>query len=199
MNERERREDILQLDVAPENLTDRIRQQVADMLEKPLRLWERLLVALVAVSTLAGSVVICSILLLKTDLAAVQRFSLLAALLLAGLGAVWCFSTLRRGVLRPATDDVLLEGVVWAFFVVVVCWEMFLHRGEGAMTDVIAAIALVGFPFTWGRVRAAELRTRETILRIALYSMDRGQDAAPDPAPRESGGIATPQPRPAPF
>jgi hypothetical protein len=59
MNERERREDILQLDVAPENLTDRIRQQVADMLEKPLRLWERLLVALVAVSTLAALLPVC--------------------------------------------------------------------------------------------------------------------------------------------
>jgi hypothetical protein len=192
MNERERREDILQLDVAPEHLAGRIRQQIADMLEKPLRLWERLLVALVAVSTLAGSVVICSILLLRTDLVAVQRFYLFVALLLASLGIVWSLSTLRRGVLRPATDDVLMEGVVWAFFVAVVCWELLMDRGDGAMADAIAAIVLVGFPFTWSRVRAAELRTRETILRIALHSLDRNQDTAPDSTQGGSGGIATP-------
>jgi membrane associated rhomboid family serine protease len=192
MDPRERREDILELDVAPEHLTDRIRQQIVDMLEKPLRLWERLLVALVAVSTLAGSVVICSMLLLRIDLDAAQRFYLFAALLLGVLGAVWSLSVLRRGVLRPATDDVLVEGVVWAFFAVVVCWELFVDRGEGAMTDVIAAIVLVGFPFTWGRVRAAELRTRETMLRIALHSLERDQDAAPGSTQGGSGGIATP-------
>ncbi|HUU53856.1 MAG TPA: hypothetical protein VMY87_02960, partial [Armatimonadota bacterium] len=115
-----------------------------------------------------------------------------AALLLASLGVVWSVSTLRRGVLHPATDDVLMEGVVWAFFVVVVCWEIFLQRGEGAMADVIAAIVLVGFPITWDHVRAAELRTRETILRIALHSLDRDQDTAPDSTQGGSGGIATP-------
>ena len=192
MDPRERREDILELDVAPEHLTDSIRQQLADMIEKPMRLWERVIVGLVAVSTVAGGVVICSLLALKTDLTAVQRFYLFAALLLGVLGAVWSLSVLRRGVLHPATDDVLLEAVVWGFFVVVVCWEIFLQRGEGAMADVIAAIVLVGFPFTWGRVRAAELRTRETILRIALYSLDRGQEAAPGSTQGGSGGIGTP-------
>ena len=108
-------------------------------------------------------------------------------------------STLKRGVLRPAKDDVVMEGVVWAFFVVVVCWELLLDRGAGAMADVIAAIVLVGFPFTWGRVRAAELRTRETILRLALHSLDRGRDAAPDSAQHGSGSMATPRPRPEPF
>jgi len=192
MDPRERREDILELDVAPEHLAGRIRQQIADMLEKPLRLWERLLVALVAAVSLAGGMIMCGLLLFGSDLAAVQRFYLFAALLLASLGVVWSVSTLRRGVLHPATDDVLMEGVVWAFFVVVVCWEIFLQRGEGAMADVIAAIVLVGFPITWDHVRAAELRTRETILRIALHSLDRDQDTAPDSTQGGSGGIATP-------
>jgi hypothetical protein len=197
MNPRERREDILGLDVAPDHLTDSIRQQLAGMLERPMRLWERLVIGLVAVSTVAGSIVICSLLALKPDLAGVQRFYLFAALLLGGLGAVWSLCLLKRGVFRPTADDVLLEGVVWAFFGIVVCWEIFLHRGEGAMTDVIAAIVLVGFPFTWSRVKAAELRTRETVLRLALYSLDRAQAAAPEAAAREAGGAATPRARPA--
>ena len=195
MNERDRREDFLQLDVMPGDLTERLRQQVADMLEKPLRLWERLVIAWVAGLSVVGGMIACGILLLRTDLAEVQRFHLFLALLLASLGAVWSFSTLRRGVLRPAKDEVPMQGVVWAFFVIVVCWELLLGRGEGAMADVIAAIVLVGFAFTWDRVRAAELRTRETILRMALHCLDRGQDAAPGSAQSGTGSIGTPRPR----
>jgi hypothetical protein len=147
-----------------------------DMLQQPLRLWERLLLAWAAV-LMVGLALFCGIMLFRTDLAAGQRFYLLVALPLAGVVVVWSFSTLRRGTRRPTKDDVLIEWAQWLFFTVVVCWELATGRSERAVAVLIAVIVLVGFPFTWGRVRTSEMRIRETILRIALHSLDSGGNA----------------------
>ncbi|UCH35870.1 MAG: hypothetical protein JSV65_05820 [Armatimonadota bacterium] len=192
MNDTERREDILQLDAIPADLRDRLRRQVMGMLHQPLSLWERLLLAWVAV-LMVGLAVFCALMLFRTDLAASQRFYLVVTLPLAGVVAVWSFHTLRRGTRRPMKDDVLVEGAAWLFFVIVVCWELITGRGESAVVAIIVAIVLVGFPITWGRVRTSELRIRETVLRIALHSLDSGGNA--DRGARQYGKSNTETPR----
>jgi len=42
----------------------------------------------------------------------------------------------------------------------------------------IAAFVVIGFPMTWDRMRASELRIQETVLRVALYKSDLS-DASP--------------------
>ena len=66
-------------------------------------------------------------------------------------------------------DDIRIPGVVWLFLVVVLVVEILTGQPESAIIKTIAAIVLIGFPITWDRIKASELRIQETVLRTALY------------------------------
>ena len=172
MRERRPMNEILELDPLPPAFKEALQARVEKALFERVRPWERLLLVAVAILCLGGGTVCAVYAFAASALTANQRFLLLITVLLAAAGASWCLSTLRRGTFHTMRDVVRIPAVVWSFLVVVLVVEMLTGQRESAIMRTIAAVVLIGFPMTWDRIRACELRIQETVLRAALYTSD---------------------------
>ena len=173
MTNRKESDDFLALDVPSAEARERLREQVAGLLHPPIKPWERFLLYFVAFAGLGGTVV-CGALAIGVgfELTTLQRLYLALTAFLGGAGTLWAVRTLKQSTHDIARDDVVIRGAVWAFLVVFVCLELFTGQSERTFLTSIMAIVLVGFPMSWDRVKVSELRTRETMLKIALEHME---------------------------
>lgn len=169
MHKKETMNDVLQLDSPPATAQEALRAHVEKAMFKPIRPWERL--GLIAVTFLCvGGGSACIVYFFAAGvLTSMQRFYLLITSPLAAGGASWCISTLRRGTFHTMKDDVRIPTIVWAFLVVILVVEILTGQPSSTITKTIAAIVVIGFPMTWDRMKASELRIQETILRAALH------------------------------
>jgi hypothetical protein len=172
--------DVLQLDTPPTTFKEALRAHVEKAMFRRPRLWERLLLIAVAVLCVGGGVACAVYFFAANALTAMQGFYLLMTVPLAAAGAFWCLSTLRRGTLHTMRDDIRIPAVVWAFLVVILVVEILTGQPESTIMKTIAAIVVIGFPMTWDRMRASELRIQETVLRIALYKSDLSEGPRQD-------------------
>ena len=120
------------------------------------------------------------VLVAANALTAMQQFYLLVTVPFAAAGAVWCLSTLRRRALQTMKDDIRIPAVVWAFLTVILVVEMLTGQPESTITKTIAAIVVIGFPMTWDRIRASELRIQEILLRLALHKSEPSEEPPQD-------------------
>jgi hypothetical protein len=187
MHETETMNDVLKLDTPPTTIKEALRAHVEKALFKPLRPWERLGIVAVAVLCLILGTV-CAVYFFVADaLTAMQHFYLLITVPFAVAGAFWCISTLRRGAFHTMRDDIRIPAVVWAFLVVILVVEIIMGQPESSIVKTIAAIVVIGFPMTWDRMKASELRIQETVLRIALYKSDLSEEPSQDANQRDGG------------
>ncbi len=180
MHEKKTMNDVLQFDTCPMTLKEALKAHIEKAMFRRIRLWERLLLVAVAVLCLGGGVVCAVYSFVVNNLTATQYFYLLSTVPFAAAGAFWCVSTLRRGTFHTMRDDIRIPAVVWAFLVVILVVEILTGQPESTITKTIAAIVVIGFPMTWDRMRASELRIQETVLRIALYKSDLSEGPPQD-------------------
>ena len=181
MDETKLMNDVMRLDAPPPRLREALEAHVERALFRRIKPWERLLLVAVAVLCIGGGAA-CAIHYFTADaLTAVQRFYLTVTVPVAAAGALWCLTSLRRNTFDTIRDTIRVPVVVWAFLTVVLVAEIVTERPESAIVKTIAAIVVIGFPLTWDRIRAAELRIQETVLRAALY-----RSAATDRPPEET-------------
>ncbi len=180
MHEKKTMNDVLQLDTCPVTLKEALKAHIEKTMFRRIRLWERLLLVAVAVLCLGGGVVCAVYSFVANNLTATQYFYLLSTVPFAAAGAFWCVSTLRRGTFHTMRDDIRIPAVVWIFLTVILVMEMLTGQAESSIMKTIAAIVIIGFPMTWDRMRASELRIQETVLRVALYKSDLSEGSPRD-------------------
>jgi len=182
MHEKKTMNDVLQLDTCPVTLKEALKAHIEKMMFRRIRLWERLLLVAVAVLCLGGGVVCAVYSFVGNNLTATQYFYLLSTVPFAAAGAFWCVSTLRRGTFHTMRDDIRIPAVVWIFLTVILVVEILTGQAESTIMKTIAAFVVIGFPMTWDRMRASELRIQETVLRVALYKSNLSEGS-----PRDAG------------
>lgn len=184
MHEIEPMNDVMRLDAPSATLKEALEAHVEKAMFRRIKPWERLLLVAVTVLCIGGGAA-CAVHYFTADaLTAMQRFYIAVTAPIAAAGALWCVSSLRRGTFDVIRDTIRVPAVVWAFLTVIVAVEIGTGQPESAIVKTVAAIVLIGFPLTWDRIRASELRIQETVLRAALYgsdpseggSLDSGQD-----------------------
>ena len=180
MHEKKTMDDVLQLDTCPVTLKEALKAHIEKTMFRRIRLWERLLLVAVAVLCLGGGVVCAVYSFVANNLTATQYFYLLSTVPFAAAGAFWCVSTLRRGTFQTMRDDIRIPAVVWVFFTVILVVEILTGQAESTIMKTIAAFVVIGFPMTWDRMRASELRIQETVLRAALYKSDLSEGSPRD-------------------
>lgn len=182
MHEKKTMNDVLQLDTCPVTLKEALKAHIEKTMFRRIRLWERLLLVAVAVLCLGGGVVCAVYSFVVNNLTATQYFYLLSTVPFAAAGAFWCVSTLRRGTFHTMRDDIRIPAVVWVFLTAILVVEILTGQAESTIMKTIAAFVVIGFPMTWDRMRASELRIQETVLRVALYKSDLSEGS-----PRDAG------------
>ena len=180
MKEKDNMKDILNFDTCPLTLKDSLKANIKQTMFRRIKLWERLLLIAVFILCLGGGLV-CAVYPFVTDkLISMQRFYLFSVVPLAAAGAFWCISTLKRGTFNMMKDEIRIPTVVWIFLTVILVVEILTGQTESVIIKTIAAFVVVGFPMTWDRMKASELRTQETILRITLYKSDLSDEFSQD-------------------
>ncbi len=170
MSNSELRDKVLELESYPEDLTESIREKIKHTKERPLKAWERPLIAFFCVAlgmmSLGGVAVI--VLHFDTIIGRVPTYVLVAlpvaVLLLCWTVAVLSMS-LKKGVWRPLYDSsVVYPGA--GFILCVVIAQMFTDRGVqgGDLAGLIIAVGGVIATL----IQASELRLRERVLRNEL-------------------------------
>ncbi len=180
MHEKKTMNDVLQFDTCPVTLKEALKAHIEKTMFRRIRLWERLLLVAVAVLCLGGGVVCAVYSFVANNLTATQYFYLLSTVPFAAAGAFWCVSTLKRGTFHTMRDDIRIPTVVWIFLTVILVMEMLTGQAESTIMKTIAAFVVIGFPMTWDRMRASELRIQETVLRVALYKSDLSEGSPRD-------------------
>lgn len=172
MNDKKNMNNVLQLDTCPVTLKEALKEHIEKKMFRRIRLWERLLLVAVLVLCIGGGLFCAVHSFVANNLTAMQHFYLLSIVPLAAAGAFWCVSTLIRGTVDTMKDDIHIPVVVWAFLTVILVVEILTGQAESSIIKTIAAFVVIGFPMTWDRMRASELRIQETVLRVALYKSD---------------------------
>jgi hypothetical protein len=172
MNDKKNMNDVLNFDTCPMTLKVALKEHIEKKMFRRIRLWERLLLVAVIVLCIGGGLFCTVHSFAANSLTAMQHFYLLITVPIAAAGAFWCISALRRGTFDTMKDDIHIPVVVWGFLTVVLVMEILTDQAESSIMKTIAALVVIGFPITWERMRASELRTQETVLRVALYKSD---------------------------
>jgi len=180
MHEIEPMNDVMRLDAPSATLKEALEEHVEKAMFRRIRPWERLLLVAVTVLCIGGGAA-CIVHYFAADaLTAMQRFYLAVTAPFAAAGALWCVSSLRRGTFDAIGDTIRVPVVVWGFLTVILAVEIVTGQPESAIVKTVAATVLIGFPLTWDRIRASELRIQETVLRAALYGADLSERRSPD-------------------
>ena len=172
MNDKKNMNDVLSFDTCPINLKVALKEHIEKKMFRRIKLWERLLLVAVIVLCIGGGLFCTVHSFVNNSLTAMQHFYLLSTVPIALAGAFWCVLTLKRGTFDTMKNDIHIPVVVWGFLTVVLVMEILTGQAEGFIMKTIAALVVIGFPMTWDRMRASELRTQETVLRVALYKSD---------------------------
>ena len=172
MNDKKNMNDVLNFDTCPMTLKVALKEHIDKKMFRRIRLWERLLLVAVIVLCIGGGLFCTVHSFVANNLTAMQHFYLLSIVPLAAAGVFWCVSTLIRGTFNTMRDDIRIPAVVWVFLTVILVVEILTGQAESSIMKTIAALVVIGFPMTWDRMRASELRTQETVLRVALYKSD---------------------------
>lgn len=159
---------LLNLEPYPEDLKMRIRRELAETRERPLKTWERWLIG-------AGGLGLVIVIPYKLSLlgregliesAPAWRLSLFGGFILLGFcGLAYIVQTARRGTVRPLDGHYVLYGAT-ALVAGKVLTEVYLHgavSGPGVVAGLVVAGALV-----LTRLEVVEARLRERQLQTEL-------------------------------
>ncbi len=172
MNDKKNMNDVLQFDTCPMTLKVALKDHIEKKMFRRIRLWERVLLVTVVILCIGGGLFCIVHFFVANNLTAMQHFYLFSTVPIAVAGAFWCISALIRGTFNTMKDDIRIPTVVWGFLTVILVMEILTGQAESSIMKTIAAFVVIGFPMTWSCMRASELRTQETVLRVALYKSD---------------------------
>jgi hypothetical protein len=173
MSKSELRDQVVQLEPMPEDVRERIRKEIANTRDRPLKTWERaFLVIASAVQVLALPGLIWYFVELDALNKAPSYMSIGFAIgwLLVCWSLFICLSILIRGAERPA-KDALFVYAAFGFMIAFVTCEMFTREpidSSGAIVLIVTGVCAIGV-----RIQAMELRLREQMLRIELGLLER--------------------------
>jgi hypothetical protein len=171
MNDKKTMNDVLNFDTCPMTLKVALKEHIDKKMFRRIKMWERVVLVAVVVLCIGGGL-FCTYSFVTNNFTAMQRFYLLSVVPVAVAGALWGVSTLKRGTYNIMKDEIRIPTVVWTFLTVILVMEILTGQAESSIIKTIAAFVVVGFPMTWDRMKASELRTQETVLRVALYKSD---------------------------
>ena len=169
MSDSELRDKVLELEPYPEDLKDRIREKIIHTRERPLKVWERALVAFACV--VAGMMLLGVATWVITDFNAISQrptyilIGLAVSVLLLCWVLVLLSMSLMKGTARPRIESLLIYAA-FGFVVYMVVAVMFSHRPVAG--DDLAALIVVGVCVICTRIESSELRLRERVLRNEL-------------------------------
>jgi NhaP-type Na+/H+ or K+/H+ antiporter len=162
---------VFEMEPYPEDLKDKLREEIRHTTERPLKGWERWLLALFCLACGIGLVAVAIWVVMDFDCFSnkVPVYILIgftAAVLLLGYTFVYLIRIFRRGTERPRTDDTFIVYAVAGFILYMATAEMFLE--ESVSTDTLVALIVAAAGVVYSRVQLLEVRLRERILRNEL-------------------------------
>jgi RNA polymerase sigma-70 factor (ECF subfamily) len=154
-------------------LRERYLKEIQAMLERKLRLGEKLFVAVVSVVALGQAAYLAVLAGIHGELPVLARVGLAGGALFSVAFAVLGARTLRRGTWELRIQPAAIAGLVWVFAVLLE--TCFLVLAPQFPDHFLATVALfsglvllvgAGVMLVNARVEQAELRTREALLRL---------------------------------
>jgi len=181
MNRQQLRKEMFDLETVNPELKEQFQKQIQSIVDKTLKPWERIL-ALILMPVAAGLSLFCGRLWL---LAAPVYSSLVRAeagivSLIGALLVAWAILVVKKN--RHLTNGLVIPTVAFGFFVAMIVVSIAMTGS--VELDLIAATMLVGFVCIWERIKIAELRIRENLLRqelrLAQFTENMGRVDAGD-------------------
>lgn len=165
MNRQQFREEMFELETVTPELKEKFRKEIQNIVEKPLKSWERIL-ALLIIPFGIGLALLCGGLwfLADSEYSRLIRTEIGVVSLIGALLAVWSILVVKKG--RHLKNDFLVPVVAFGIFVTMIVVSIAMTGSVDA--DLLAATMVVGFVFVCERVKIAELHIRENILRQEL-------------------------------
>ena len=170
MNNDELRDRLLELDPYPEDLKDKIREEIIHLRERPLKTWERPLyfLALVAMGLvlIGAAIAIAICLATSTKMPPVYVLMVIPYVFIGGIFAlVVLLKDLKRGIERPRITQFIVYGaaglVLYMLVGSMLTGSRFDAKDVGAC--VVVAVLVIAV-----KIEDSELRLREHALRNEL-------------------------------
>lgn len=169
MRDSELRDKVLELDPYPEDLKERIREQIIHTKERPLKAWERSFLAFWCIPVGLVLLGVATWGLTRYDTVSHipgHKFVGLAFCFLFGCGLlVFCSMTLKKGALRLRSTSFIVYAAL-GFVLFWICAAMI--TGRDVTSGDVAGLIVVSVCVICTRIESSELRLRERVLRNEL-------------------------------
>lgn len=169
MGDSELRDEVLELESYPEDLKERIREQIVHTEERPLKTWERPFLAFWCIPV--------GLVLLGVAIWGLTRYEAVSQIpghKLAGLAfcflfgcwlLVFCSVALKKGVMRLRGMSFIVYAAL-GFVAFWICAAMI--SGRPVTSGDLAGLIVIGVCVVCTRIESSELRLRERVLRSEL-------------------------------
>lgn len=173
MNNSELRDKLLELEPYPEDLRNRIREEILHTKERPLKTWERPLLVLLCVfmvmAFVGGAIAFATYYNLIMSKTPIYTLILVVVMtVFACIVIVLSLQGLKRGTWRLWDDSFMVYGVAG----IICCHYIAETFGEiisgGRLPTIVGAYIIVAVMVIWMRIETAETRLREHVLRNEL-------------------------------
>ena len=165
MNRQRLRKETYALETVDPKLRERFENEIQRVVHEPLKPWERIL-ALVLLPVMVGVSIFCGRLWLiaPTEYSSFVRTEIgivsVVCVLLAGL------LVLEVKKRRHPRNGLAMAGAAFGAFVAIVAVSIIM--AGSVEPDLLAAVVVVGFVLICERIKTAELRIRESVLKQEL-------------------------------
>ena len=169
-------------------LRERYLQEMQAMLEKKLTFTGKLFLAAVLVGSLAITVFLGAMALIPVELPVLARLGMAGGAVFAAAWAVPCGRALRRGTLELRTEPAVQAALLWVFAVLLE--TCFLVLAPQFPDHFLATVALfsglvilvgAGVMLVNTCIQQAELRTKESLLRLEYRLAELSEKQPPAP------------------
>ncbi len=173
MNNSELRDKLLELEPYPEDLRNRIREEILHGREKPLKAWERLVTLLgcvfLLVCLIGGAIALP---MYFPDFLSKATIPVLITVVLfvlfSSIVIVLYLRILKRGTQRLWDDSFMAYGAAGIIFIDYVASILGAVISGGRLPTIVGAYIIVAVMVIWVRIETAETRLREHALRNEL-------------------------------
>jgi len=165
MSKEQFREKVFELETVTPELKESFRKEIRNIVEKPLKPWERILAVLlipigIGIAIFGGRLWF----LAGPEYSRLIRSEIGIASVIGALLAIWSILVVKKR--RHLRNNLLVPAIAFGMFVAMIALSVAMTGNVDI--DLLAATMVVGFACVWDRVKIAELRIRENILRQEL-------------------------------